>query len=48
MVLRAECMSRGEGDRDEVLARPLAAKIKLNKISIKKSSIGGSKYRLFM
>jgi hypothetical protein len=34
----------GGGDRDEALAHPLAVKIGVNNLSMKKSSIGGNQY----
>ncbi len=41
---RAERRSVGGGDSDEALARPLAAKIGVNNLSMKKSSIDGNQY----
>ena len=39
-----ECMCIGGGNSNEALARPLAAKIGVNKLSMKKSSMGGNQY----
>jgi hypothetical protein len=37
-VQKAKRLSEGGGDRKEALARPFAAKIELNNLSMKKSS----------
>ena len=39
-----ERMSVGGGDSNEAIAHPFAVKIGVNNLSMKKSSIGGSKY----
>jgi hypothetical protein len=43
-VRRAERRSVGGGDSDEALARPLAANIGVNNLSMKKSSILVTRY----